>query len=260
MDLIAGTPLTDPLFLLVAVPAVLFVGLAKGGLTAVGGLSVPLMAMVVSPADAAAITLPLLCFSDLFAMWTYRRIWDGDLLVPLIGGAAAGVALGALSFGLLDDDAVRVLIGLIAVIFTLRHWTRGLFADDRARPMTNRAGAAWAVVGGFTSFLAHAGGPPVMVFLLSRRLERRLFTGTCVMSFGAINLMKLPPYAFLGLLNTGNLTVSAVLAPVAAFGVAVGAWMIRVMDDTIFYRITYIGIFVSGVKLIWDGLAPVFHV
>jgi len=259
MNFLLGTPLSDPLFLLVAVPAVLFVGLAKGGLTAVGGLSVPLMAMVIAPADAAAITLPLLCFSDLFAMWTYRRVWDRGLLGPLLAGAAAGVALGAASFGLLGDDVVRILIGLIAVVFALRHWTRGLFPAGSARPASMRVGVFWAAVSGFTSFLAHAGGPPLMVFLMPRRMERMLFTGTCVMFFGVVNLLKLVPYAWLGLLNVGNLTVSAALAPLAAVGVAIGAWMIRVMDDKIFYQITYIGIFLSGAKLIWDGLAPTLH-
>lgn len=257
MELIAGTPLADPMFLLVAVPAVLFVGLSKGGLTAVGGLSVPLMAMVVSPSDAAAITLPLLCFSDLFAMWTYRRVWDRGLVVPLLAGATVGVILGALSLGLLDDDVVRVVIGLIAVIFALRFWTRRLFPAGSGRSAPLRVGVAWAAVSGYTSFLAHAGGPPLMVYLMPRRMERTLFTGTCVMFFGVVNLVKLIPYAWLGLLNVGNLTVSAALAPLALVGVAIGAWMIRTMDDRIFYQITYIGIFLSGAKLIWDGAAGV---
>lgn len=257
MSWFAGTPLLDPLFLAVALPATLFVGLAKGGLTAVGGLSVPLMAMVIAPGDAAAITLPLLCVSDLLAMWTYRRDWDRTLLGPLLAGAMVGIGLGVATFGLLGDDVIRILIGLIAVLFTLRHWTRDLFRRATPRPAPIWVGAIWAAVSGLTSFLAHAGGPPLMVFLLPRGMERTLFTGTCVMFFGVVNQVKLVPYAWLGLLNPGNLTVSAVLAPAALVGVAIGAWMIRVMDDRIFYQITLFGTLLTGLKLIWDGAAPI---
>lgn len=249
-------PILDPLFLALAVPAILCVGFARGGLTAAGGVAVPLLALAVPPSDAAGIVLPLLCFADLFGMWTYRQTWSRRLLPRLLAGALVGIGLGFASFGLLDDNAVRILIGVIAVAFTLRYWLRrriAVFADGSAPGP--RAGMLWSCLSGYTSFLAHAGGPPLMVYLLPLKLGRETFTGTAVMFFGAVNLAKLGPYAWLGLLDGRNLSTSLMLAPIALAGVRIGAWATRALDDAAFYRLSYALTFLAGSKLIWDGSA-----
>ena len=56
--------LTDPLFWLLAVPAVIALGLAKGGFAGVGMLATPLLALIVPPLQAAAILLPILLLQD----------------------------------------------------------------------------------------------------------------------------------------------------------------------------------------------------
>ena len=70
--------ITDPIFYVVAVPAVVLVGLSKGGLAgALAILGVPMMALVVPPIQAAGILLPILIAMDVFALWVYRHQWDG---------------------------------------------------------------------------------------------------------------------------------------------------------------------------------------
>lgn len=249
-------PILDPLFLALAVPAIFCVGLSKGGLTAVGGLAVPMLAMAIPPSEASGIVLPLLCLSDLFAMWTFRRHVRWAMLWPLVGAAALGILLGFLSFGLLEETTIGLLIGLVSVLFTLRYWLGDRIPNAGAGgPPTLRTGLLWSVVSGYTSFIAHAGGPPLMFYLLPLRLDRMIFTGTSVFFFGVVNLLKLPPYAALGLLNPGNLATSAILAPVAVIGVAIGNRLLKVMDDKIFYRLGYLGTFLAGLKLMWDGIA-----
>ena len=250
-----GAPF-DASFLLAAVPAVLSVGLSKGGLTSIGGLAVPLLAFVTPPTVASGIILPLLCFSDLFAMWTFRRNIDFDLLWPLLISATIGVVIGFLTFRLLDERTIGLLIGLVTVLFTIRYWL-GARLDrfaQKSRP-TKRDGAVWSSVSGFTSFIAHAGGPPLMFYLLPLKLDRMTFTGTSVFFFGIVNLIKLPFFGALGLLNANNLMTSVFLAPIALIGVGVGVWLLRVMDEKLFYRLSYILTFVAGLKLIWDGVA-----
>ena len=234
----ATLSLTSVPFLLAAVPAVLSVGLSKGGLTAIGGLAVPLLAFAVPPTVASGIVLPLLCFSDLFAMWTFRHHIDRKLLWPLVVAAIVGV-----------------VIGLVTVLFTVRYWL-GAYLDKLAAkaPPTPRAGLFWSVMSGFTSFIAHAGGPPLMFYLLPLKLDRMTFTSTTVYFFGIINLIKLPFFAVLGLLSADNLAISAALAPVALIGVVIGTWLLKVMNEQLFYRVSYILTFVAGLKLMWDGL------
>lgn len=242
-------------FWIAAVPAVLSVGLSKGGLTSIGGLAVPLLAFAVPPTVASGIVLPLLCFSDLFAMWTFRRHVDVRMLWWLVLAAAGGVVLGFLTFRLLDEKTIGLLIGLVTVLFTLRYWLGNRLARfaPKEKPGTGQ-GVVWSVTSGFTSFIAHAGGPPLMFYLLPLKLDRMTFTSTSVYFFGIINLIKLPFFATLGLLSAENLSTSLMLAPIAIVGVAIGVWLLKVMNEALFYRVSYILTFLAGLKLIWDGL------
>ena len=96
--------------------AVLIVGVAKGGLG--GGVAivgVPLMAVVVSPAQAAAILLPILMVMDALALRAYWAEWDTRNLKILLPAALIGTVLGMVTFGSLSADGLRVLVALVAL-------------------------------------------------------------------------------------------------------------------------------------------------
>ncbi|NNG03927.1 MAG: sulfite exporter TauE/SafE family protein, partial [Inquilinus sp.] len=115
----------DPWFYAAALPAVLIAGISKGGFGGgVGLVAVPLMALTVAPPQAAAIMLPILCFMDVFGVWAYRRRWDWRILRIVVPAALIGIAAGAASFRYLNADAIRLMLGLIAVGFTVRYWLR----------------------------------------------------------------------------------------------------------------------------------------
>jgi uncharacterized membrane protein YfcA len=111
-----------------------------------------------------------------------------------------------------------------------------------------------AATSGFTSFVAHAGGPPLNAYLLPLRLEPLAYAGTAAVFFAAINLAKWLPYAWLGLIDRTNLATSLVLLPIAPLGVWLGVYLARRIASTWFYRVAYTGMFLTGVKLLWDGL------
>lgn len=248
--------ITDPIFYLAAIPAVLLFGIAKGGFG--GGLgvaAVPMMALVVSPVQAAGILLPLLCLMDIFGLVVYRQHLNPGLQKALIPGALFGIALGTLLFGYLSVAAIRLILGTIAIAFTLNHWL-GLSAWIAGH--VRRAGATAAAlsggVAGFTSFIAHAGGPPLNIYLLTQNLGRTEFVGTTVLFFAVVNYTKLLPYAWLGQLDATNLMTSLVLAPLAPAGIYAGLWLHRRVSDRLFFRIAYGALFVVGLKLFYDGL------
>lgn len=244
--------LTDPWFYAAAVPAVLAFGISKGGLGGGAGLlAVPLMALVLSPADAAAIMLPVLMVMDAMGLWAYRRDADREALGVLIPGGLGGIVVGALVFGVMSDDLVRLVIGLIAVGFCLWRWLPRRPGHDRTP--SPAAGVFWGAMGGFTSTLAHAGAPPVNIYLLARRPEPAAFVGTMVFLFAAVNLAKVPPYAMLGLFTRDNLMASLVLVPVAVVGMGLGIALLKRLDTTLFYRLIYAVVFLTGLELIIDG-------
>jgi uncharacterized membrane protein YfcA len=244
----------------VAAFAILITAISKGGFgQAAGGLAVPLMAMFIAPAEAAGIMLPILCAMDLFSVYAYRRTWSREHLAIMLPGALVGIALGALAFGLLPVNAIRLLLGIIAVTFALNQWLRlteriaARMAARRGKPGA-AAGAFWGGVSGFTSTLAHAGGPPFAIYMLAQKVDKTLFVGTAAVFFIVINYVKLVPYYFLGQLSVGNLTTALLFAPLAPIGVWFGVWVHRRLSQKIFLNASYALLLATGMKLIYDGL------
>ena len=121
-------------------------------------------------------------------------------------------------------------------------------------PPPRWVGALLTTTSGFTSFIAHAGGPPISAYVIPMRLAPVTFSATMAFFFFVINLSKWVPYAFLGLLDLRNMATSIALLPFAPVGVWVGVRLARRISPVLFYRILYCGMFLTGCKLLWDGL------
>lgn len=244
----------DPVFYLAAVPAVLVVGLSKGGF---GGslalLGMPLMAMVIPPLQAAGIMLPILVAMDAVAISAYRRTFDRRALSVLIPAGIVGITIGGLTATYVSSAHVRLIVGAVGFLFVMDYVFKGRKSEE-PKPHNTAKGAFCGTVAGFTSFVAHAGGPPFQLYVVPLRLEPRLFAGTAVMFFTAMNAVKLIPYFALGQFTTQNLTTSAVLLPVAPIGVYAGVQLIKVIPKKPFYRIIYALVFLVSIRLIWQGL------
>ncbi len=249
--------ITDPFFYLCAIPAVLLFGVAKGGFGgAVAVVSVPLMALAVPPLQAAAILLPILVVMDAVALWSFRGQYDRVNLRILLPAAAAGVILGAFTFRFLPDDAIRILIGLIALVFCLNYWfSSWVNSGNKKKAEPDRIkGSFWGMVAGFTSFGIHAGAPPVSVYMLPQQLDKITLMGTFAVFFAAVNVIKLFPYALLGSFDSANLMTSLVLIPLAPIGVRLGYFLLHKVDEKLIYKIAYAFLFVMGIKLLYTGI------
>lgn len=244
----------DPWFYIVAIPAVLITGISKGGFGGVALLAVPLMALVISPIQAAGIMLPILLVMDMTGLRAYQGQWDKQNLMILLPGAAIGIAVGALTAHLVNDDVVRLIVGVIAISFCL-HWVfRGRTKNAIKNP-DSKLGVLLGTVSGYTSFVAHAGAPTYQLFVLPQKLDRQLYAGTSAVFFACVNLIKIAPYAMLGMLAPANLWTSLALLPLAPIGVLIGVWANRTLSNDIFYRIIYSMVFLVGLQLCWQGLS-----
>jgi uncharacterized membrane protein YfcA len=245
----------DQYFYAVAIAAVLITGLSKGGFGGgIGMLGTPIMALAIDPVRAAAILLPVLVAMDIVALFSYRARANWAIVRQMMPAALAGTALGYATAAFVPDDAIRVLVGVIAIIFALNQ----AFADWMKRPAARESavGAAiWGTLTGYTSFIAHAGGPPYQVYTLPLKLDKVVYAGTAVMFFSILNAVKLVPYFLLGQFSSDNLSVSATLVPAAALGVLMGVWLVKRVSQGVFYTVTYVSMFAIGVKLVYDGLS-----
>ncbi|MDP2680167.1 MAG: sulfite exporter TauE/SafE family protein [Rhodoferax sp.] len=245
--------ITDPFFYAVTIPAVLLLGVSKSGFGAgFGSLAVPMMALAVSVPQAAAILMPVLLLMDVLGMAAFRKDFDLKLLKFLIPCGLVGIVVGALLFKLLDARLVAGIVGLFTLLFLAQ---RLLFPPKADSPPPPRwLGALLTATSGFTSFIAHAGGPPVNAYMIPLRLSPIRFTATMAFFFFIINLAKWIPYAWLGLLDWRNFATSVVLLPLAPIGVWVGVKLARRISQVLFYRFLYVGMFLTGVKLLSDAV------
>jgi uncharacterized membrane protein YfcA len=244
--------ITDAAFYAVAIPAVLLLGLSKSGFGAgFGSLAVPLMALTVTVPQAAAILMPILFVMDVMGLAAFRRHIDWALIRFLVPMGLIGTVIGTLLFRLLDARMVAGIVGVFTLAFLAQ---RLLFPPRPDSPHPPRwLGRILTVTSGFTSFVSHAGGPPISAYVVPMRLPPLVFTATMAVFFFVINLSKWVPYGWLGLLDFRNMATSIALMPFAPIGVLVGVKVAHRIQPALFYKLIYIGMFLTGCKLVWDG-------
>ncbi len=244
--------ITDWHFYLAAIPAVMLQGMAKGGFSGIGGLALPLMCLVISPIQAAAIQLPILIAQDVVSVWAYRRNLHKTNFFYCLPGTMVGIAIGAFLATSVTPSAVQLMVGLIAASFVLMSLPRKGQEQKPTQPALGKA-SLWSTIAGFTSFIANAGGPPMQVYLMPQKLAPAVFAGTMSVLFGIVNWVKMGVFFTLGQLSAPNLATSAVLLPVAVGATFLGVFMVRRLSGAKFYPIIRATTFLVGLKLIYDG-------
>jgi len=242
----------DILFWLVSIPAVYLTGVSKSGFAGgIGVITVPLMSLVINPILAAAMMLPLLIFMDALSVKAWWGKQSKSLYYVLFPTAILGIATGYLLVDYFDEGLIKLILGITALLFSV--W--GLFLSAKYKfTLPAFWGRVAGFVSGFTSFLAHAGGPPMNFYLIPLKLEREVFLATAVVFLASVNLVKLIPYFSLGYINIANIYIGALLAPVAWFGVKSGLKIQQLCNDQSFYRVVMVVLFIVSIKLIFDGL------
>jgi uncharacterized membrane protein YfcA len=247
------TLLSDPLFYLVAVPAVILTGLSKGGFAGLGVMAVPVLALRISPVQAAAIMLPILCVQDMFGVWAYRHQVAWKVLAPMIPGALIGIAIAYFLAASVSVPAVELAVGLVSLWGAASRIIRKAALQAARKPDTLLGFLSGAGMG-FTSTISHAGTPPYQLYVVPLKLPRDLLAGTTTVAFAIVNAVKLLPYSLLGQFSHENLVISAALFPLAIFTTYAGIWLVRRVDPERFYVFMDIMLAVVGAKLLFDGI------
>lgn len=219
----------------------------------VGMLSVPLLAVSISPLVAAAILLPIYILSDVAGIWLYRREFSKRNIAILIPAGCAGVVVGWLTASVVSDRSVSVLVGLVGVSFCLHHWFKSK-ASRRVSHALVVPGMFWGTLSGFTSFVTHAGAPPYQVYVLPQQLPKMVFAGTTTIVFAAINLAKVIPYSSLQPYSAEVVILCTWLLPVALLGTLSGRLFTRGVPEKWFFLAVHLALFCLSLKLLVSGV------
>lgn len=253
------TIITDPLFYALAIPAVIALGLSKGGFAGVGQMATPLLALIMPPLEAAAIMLPIMVVQDANAVWVYRKDWNRRVLAIMLPGSAIGVALAGWLAAYISDAAVRVFIGGTTIAYVLYSWIAPRFFVPRQRTPGLAGGLFWGSLSGFTSTICQAGGPPYQIYVMPMMLPKMVFVSTTAIYFAATNAMKVAPYFALGQFSTAGLGTSLILLPLALAMNQVGFWLVRVTPQALFYRLMMIILFIISIELFRAGVVDIWR-
>jgi hypothetical protein len=237
------------------IPAVIFAGISKGGFgSGVAFASSSILAVMLPPAVAVGLMLPLLMLMDVQSLIAFWRQWDWRVARVLLWGAVPGTLLGALFWASADPDMIRLIIGAVALGFV--GWQAAqqaglLRLGARFGP---RTGVGAGVVLGFTSFVSHAGGPAAAVYMLGQGLSKTAYQATTVLVFWAVNLFKAGFYGGMGIFTRETLLLDLVLVPFAVLGTWAGITLHHRVSERLFFGVTYVALTLTGAKLVWDAL------
>ena len=234
--------------------AAVCVGMGKGGLPVIATLAVPSLSLIMSPITAAGLLLPVYIVSDVFALSAYRRDYNKQVLKIGIIGMTIGVAIGGLTAHIVIDWVVTTLIGLMGAVFALSQVFDTKTKSSSPAQINSKKGYLWCSLAGFTSFISHIGGPPWQIFTLPLGLRKSVFVGTSVIAFSYCNMIKLVPYLWLGQINFESLQISLYMMVPASIAVFAGVRLVKLIPETVFFKIITWALMGISFKLIWDGI------
>lgn len=240
-------------FWIVAGLAAFLLGVSKGGMPVFAMLSVPLLSLYMEPVMAAGLMLPLYHVADIYAIYLFRRAFSVRNLRILLPAGAVGVVTGYLTVSFVSGDAVRLLLAGIGFAYVLTAWRkRWAQAEPPPRPADVPRGVILGAMAGFTSYFAHAGGPPYQAYILPQRLDKMVYLGTTTIFFACVNLMKLPAFIAAGQITLDSFTSVLWLAPFAVAGAWGGSRISKWLSPKVFFLLVEITLLLVSAKLLWD--------
>ncbi len=233
-----------------ALGAAFFIGLAKTGIPGVGIFAVAMFAMIIDPKESVGLVLPLLILGDMVAVKTYHRhaIWSH--LWRLMPWAVVGIIIGYFTAGYLDSQSTAKLIGAILVAMVALHLWRKRVEDEKI-PDGILFAAVMGLLAGFTTMVANAAGPIMIMYLLAMRLPKMAFIGTGAWYYFILNTFKVPFQWELGSITTASLWTNAALAPFVVGGAFWGRAVLPKINQQLFENVALVFTVIAGLKLLF---------
>ncbi len=225
-------------------------GAFGGGFAIIG---IPLLSLVMDPLTAGALLAPLFIAMDVCALIYWKpSTWSRPDLLLLVPGLLVGIVLGYLALRVLDTRAVSIVIGIITLGFAALWFLggRAIEAHPKSLPRALAAGMG----SGVTTMIAHSGGPPLAMYLLSRGLPKVVYAGTTSLFFTVANAVKVIPWMLLPRPAGSLLPLMMWSLPAIPLGVWAGWKLHQRLDQAQLVLMCYCLLVIAAIKLLWDGI------
>lgn len=232
--------------------AACFVGISKTGVPNLGTLVAAGLAITFPAKASIGLLLPMLITADIVAVLVYRESVMWKQLVSLIPWVLSGIVLGYVILGIVDNEQLSMIIGVVVLVLLLVHLIK--------RPLENKLQVTWfqspvfhAILGGlagFTTMVGNAAGGIMAIYFLSKGFDKKAFIATGAWFFLSVNLIKVPFYINLGVITRDSLLLNMSMIPIILLGTYVGVKLLKVIPERIFQYIVLSLAAVGGVWLL----------
>jgi len=225
-----------------------FIGLSKTGIPGIGMLAIAMTALAIPARISTGVILPMLILGDLFAVVYYRKNACWRYLAKPIPWAICGIILGYLALGKLNDQQLGSIIGFIVIVMITFNETDILHRYNIPEKWWFASGIG--LCAGFTTMIANAAGPIMIIYLLAMKLPKKEFIGTSAWYFFLINWFKVPFSMNLGLINSHSLLLNLEIAPAVIIGAITGIYLIKAIPQKVFEAIVKFLTVIAAIKLV----------
>lgn len=242
----------DPISIFWIALAVFMLGLSKGGFGGAGTpIALPLMSLGLPAELALGAMLPILMSMDVISVGAHRKDLHRPTIKFALLGAVPGVIIGAFLVAFVSSRIIGGMVGVLAILFAIQSMAK---LQPKSENMPEWVGGLLGMLSGLTSTLAHAGGPPIHAYLISRSFEPKVFVATAATFMACVNLLKVGPYLAIGALNWEALKIALFALPLVVVATLIGVRVARMISKSVFLVIVNLALLAVGTKLIFDAL------
>jgi uncharacterized protein len=227
-------------------------GLSKTGIAGAAVLTVALFANMLPARESTGALLPLLLCGDVFGVAFFRKHASWPHLWRLCPWVALGVAGGYFALDRISNLQVQRMIGgILFAIVALSLW-RQRRPDQAASlvPHTWWFAAITGLLAGFTTMVANAAGPVMILYFLAIGLPKLAFVGTGAWFFMLVNAFKVPFSVHLGLITSRSLVLDAILLIPMIPGALLGPVILRRINQRTFELMVLVLTAVATLRLV----------
>lgn len=229
---------------LVAAMAIVAIAGVIFGMTGFGFalLSVPPLLLIYEPNTVVALMICITIATSGIVMISGRNVLDWRLVLTLLPGAIVGLALGTRILQDVDPTMLKIVAGTFVAAYSI-----ALLAGFQPVGGRNPAVvAAASLASGALATSTGLSGPPIVMLLSARQLEKNAFRSTVTTYFVAIAFASLPLLLLSGAVGESDVVTSLWLSPAAIVGTFTGNRLVRKMNAAAFRKLTLVLLLVTG--------------
>ena len=208
--------------------------------------SLPLLSLFMAPKAAIPIITICSVFLDGYTFYEAREHVQYREISLLVASGIVGMILGTYFLVNLDSEIIRLVIGVVTVLFTVASFRGVRYEISNTRLASIPVGLLSGILGGSMS----VSGPPIVLFFNNQNVEKKVFRANLITYFFCLYMATVPAYIYGDLITWELVKSSAVMVPVMFLGANIGIRLSKTLDETVFKKIALSLILVTGVMAV----------